>query len=66
MRGKRDPLVAVRLPEAMLAALDEAAAARTGSQRAWDGARSRSAIVREALEAFLCVDRWGRPLRARD
>jgi len=64
MRRERDPLIAVRVPAAMLRALDEAASVRRGGERAWDGARSRSAIVREALQAFLCVDRYGVPLRS--
>lgn len=62
----RDPLVAVRLPADMLAALDEAVRLRPRGRKAWEGAASRSAVVREALEAFLHVDRWGQPVRDRD
>jgi hypothetical protein len=56
---EREPLIAVRLPRLMLEALDAAARVRPGGRRSYDGAASRSAIVREALMCFLNVDRFG-------
>ena len=55
----RDPLIGVRLPPGLLAALDAEVGRRSWRGRGRDGGRSRSAVVREALCLLLEVDRHG-------
>ncbi len=61
MRGKRDPLVGVRLRPALLAVLDAEVRRRPFGPRAFDDAGSRSRVIVDALCAYLNVDRWGNP-----
>ncbi|HUW85005.1 MAG TPA: ribbon-helix-helix domain-containing protein [Phycisphaerae bacterium] len=49
----RDPLLAVRLPQALLDLLDEEVRQRPSDKQAYRDAASRSAVVRDALAAYL-------------
>jgi len=58
MRRGRDPLIAVRLPAPLLAALDEEVRRRPRGVRGGRLDASRSAVVRDALLSLL--ERAGR------
>ena len=60
MRRVRKPLIAVRLPADLLQLLDEEVRRRPHGQRAYYKAGSRSAVVRDALRAFLKIEWHGR------